>query len=152
MSATVMQPVPNAIAFGAVAMGRQNAKLVASVTGIMKSSGFRPDVTARRPTSGSRIEADATLELNSVKAAVPAHSSVTIATGGRSEMPCIWSAIQTLRPLSLKPRLMAKPPPSKKQMSHGNLPQRDAALDSTRAQAGGREGDGGGGREGMQSC
>jgi hypothetical protein len=33
------------------------------------------------------------------------------------------SAIQTLRPLSLNPRLKAKPPPNKKQISQGNLVQ-----------------------------
>ena len=128
MSVTDIVPVPNAMALGAVAMGRQNAKLVARVTGIMNSSGFCPDVTASRPTSGSRMEAEATLELNSVKAAVPAQRSATMATGGRSVMPCMRSAIHTLRPLSLKPRLMAKPPPSKKQMSHGNLPRAKAHL------------------------
>jgi hypothetical protein len=128
MSDTVMVPVPNAIALGAVAIGRQKAKLVASVTGIIKSSGLWPEVTASRPTSGSRMEADATLELNSVNAAVPAHRSATIAMGGRSVMPCIRSAIQMLRPLSLKPRLMAKPPPSKKQISHGNMWQCEACF------------------------
>ena len=117
MSFTVMQPVPKAIALGAVAMGRQNAKLVASVTGNMNNRGFWPAVTASRPTRGSRMEADATLELNSVKAAVPALSSVTIVMGGRFVMPCMRSAIQKLRPLSLKPTLMAKPPPSRKHMS-----------------------------------
>ena len=121
MSFTVMQPVPNAMALGAVAMGRQKAKLVASVTGSMNSRGFCPAVTASRPTRGSRMEAEATLELNSVKAAVPALSSVTIVMGGRSVMPCMRSAIQKLRPLSLNPKLMAKPPPSRKQMSQGNL-------------------------------
>ncbi len=107
-------------------MGRQKAKLVAKVTGTMKNSGFWPDVTARRPTSGSKIEADATLELNSVNAAVPEQRSVKIAIGGRPVIACIWSAIQTLRPLSLNPRLMANPPPNKKHISHGNLSQSNA--------------------------
>ncbi len=142
MSDTVMQPVPNAIALGAVAIGRQNAKLVARVTGIMNSSGFCPEVTASRPTSGRRMEADATLELNSVKAAVPAQRRATMAMGGKSVMPCMRSAIHTLRPLSLKPRLMAKPPPSKKQMSHGNLRRNERQLGQEPRREGG--GDGGG--------
>lgn len=89
MSDTVMHPVPNAMALGAVAMGRQKAKLVAKVTGTINSNGLWPDVTARRATSGSRIEAEATFELNSVNAAVPEHSSAKIAMGGRLAMPCI---------------------------------------------------------------
>mmetsp|Transcript_10475 Transcript_10475/g.22248 ORF Transcript_10475/g.22248 Transcript_10475/m.22248 type:complete len:336 (+) Transcript_10475:233-1240(+) len=119
MSTTVSLPEAKARAFGGVETGRTKASEVVSVTGMSRYRGCTSIDCASVATTGTKMDAVATLDATEVTAAVISISisSAMVRGSGSSHSRCSPSLAE--RPETRHASARAKPPPSSSSTPHG---------------------------------
>ena len=122
MVLVLTMPVPNTMAFGAVATGNIKAQLADKAAGTMSAAGSMPAARPAAANTGISNVVVAVLDVTSVKNVTAKQMVMVMKTTGQAVMPKSFASqlpMDVESPDASKPRAMAMPPPKRMSKPHG---------------------------------